>query len=68
MNRVVLLALVLVLLPLAAFAQSESIEVDGKTSLSGLWKLSFPAGVTGYLPGRGRVISTAVESFCRLQQ
>ena len=53
---------------LAAFAQRETVEVDGKETLSGLWKISFPAGVSGYMPGRGRMISAGMESFCRLQQ
>ena len=68
MNRLVMLAFVLTVLPLAAFAQRETVEVDGKETLSGLWKVSFPGGITGYMPGRGRMISAAVESFCRLQQ
>lgn len=49
-------------------AQIETVRVDGKETLSGLWKISFPAGASGYMPGRGRIISTGVESFCRLQQ
>lgn len=68
MNRLVALAFVFALSPLAAFAQSETVEVDGKETLSGLWKVSFPAGISGYVPGRGRVISAGMESFCRLQQ
>jgi hypothetical protein len=68
MNRLVTLAFVLAFSPLTAFAQSETVEVDGKENLSGLWKVSFPAGISGYMPGRGRLISAAVESFCRLQQ
>ena len=68
MTRLVALAFVLAFSPLAAFAQGETVEVDGKETLSGLWKVSFPAGVSGYMPGRGRLISAGVESFCRLQQ
>jgi hypothetical protein len=62
------LAFVLAVLPLAAVAQHETVEVDGKETLSGLWKISFPAGATMYMPGRGRLISAGVESFCRVQQ
>ena len=62
------LSFALALSPVAIFAQSETVVVPGKTTLSGLWKISFPAGVTGYMPGRGRLISAAVESFCRLEQ
>lgn len=58
----------LAVLPLTAFAQIEAVEVEGTETLTGLWKISFPAGASGYMPGRGRLISTAVESFCRLQQ
>ena len=58
----------LAFLPLAAFAQNETIEVDGQQTLSGLWKISFPAGASGYMPGRGRLYMTGMESFCRLQQ
>jgi hypothetical protein len=68
MMRFVTLAFVLAVLPLAALAQNEAVEVDGKETLSGLWKISFPAGASGYMPGRGRLISAGVESFCRLQQ
>jgi hypothetical protein len=68
MIRLVALAFVLAVLPPAALAQHETVEVDGKETLSGLWKVSFPAGIIGYMPGRGRLISAAVESFCRLEQ
>src|SRR5437868_7025397 len=61
-------ALAFVFLPLAAFAQHETVEVDGQETLSGLWKMSFPAGATGYMPGLGRVYTTGMDSFCRLQQ
>jgi len=62
------LAFVLAFSPLAAFAQSETVEVDGREALSGLWKISFPAGASGYMPGRGRLYTAGMESFCRLQQ
>lgn len=68
MIRLAALAFILAVLPLATLAQNETVEIDGKESLSGLWKISFPAGVSMYMPGRGRVISTGVESFCRLKQ
>lgn len=68
MIRLATLAFALAALPLATFAQNETVEIDGKESLSGLWKISFPAGISMYMPGRGRVISTGVESFCRLKQ
>src|SRR5262245_60498479 len=68
MNRLVVLACLLALLPLATSAQNETVEVNSKETLSGLWKISFPAGVTAYLPGRGRVYATGQESICRLQQ
>ncbi len=68
MIRLVALTFVLAVLPLAAVAQNETVEVDGKETLSGLWKISFPAGASMYMPGRGRLNSTGVESFCRLQQ
>jgi len=68
MIRFITLVFVLAILPLVAFGQTEAVEVDGTETLTGLWKISFPAGASGYMPGRGRLISTAVESFCRLQQ
>jgi len=67
-NRLFTLAFALAFLPLAASAQNETVEVDAKQTLSGLWKISFPAGATMYMPGRGRLISARVESFCRLKQ
>ena len=67
MKRVAL-TFALAFLPLAASAQRETIEVDGKETLSGLWKISFPAGASGYAPGRGRLYTAGMESFCRLQQ
>jgi len=68
MNRLVTLAFAFAFLPLAASAQTETVEVDGKEALSGLWKISFPAGASGYMPGRGRLYTAGMESFCRLQQ
>jgi|SRR6185312_1025870 len=68
MIRLATVAFAFVVLPLAAFAQRETVEVDGQETLTGLWKISFPAGATGYMPGIGRVYTTGMESFCRLQQ
>src|SRR6185437_6123426 len=69
MKRLALLALILATMPLAAFAQQrETVEVDGQETLTGVWKISFPAGASGYMPGRGRLYTVGMESFCRLQQ
>lgn len=62
------LAFALALLAAPAMAQPETVKVDGRETLSGLWKISFPAGVSGYMPGRGRLYTAGMESFCRLQQ
>jgi hypothetical protein len=61
-------AFALALLAGPVMAQPETVKVDGQETLSGLWKISFPAGASGYMPGRGRLYSAAMESFCRLQQ
>ena len=61
-------ALLLAFSPPVALAQTETVQVDGKSALSGVWKIAFPAGVSGYMPLRGRVIAAGIESFCRLQQ
>jgi hypothetical protein len=61
-------AFALALLAAPAMAQPETVKVDGQETLSGLWKISFPAGVSGYMPGRGRLYTAGMESFCRLQQ
>lgn len=62
------LAFALALLAAPAVAQTETVQVDGNETLSGVWKISFPAGASGYMPGRGRLYTGAMESFCRLQQ
>ncbi len=62
------LAFALAFLTAPALAQPETVEVDGTETLSGLWKISFPAGASGYMPGRGRLYTVGMESFCRLQQ
>ena len=62
------LALAFALLATPALAQPETVNVEGQETLSGLWKISFPPGASGYMPGRGRLYTAGMESFCRLQQ
>jgi len=62
------LAFALALLAAPAMAQPETVNVDGTQTLTGLWRISFPGGASGYMPGRGRLYTAGMDAFCRLQQ
>jgi hypothetical protein len=68
MKQFVALAFLFAFCPLAALAQNETVEVNGQESLTGVWKITFPGGASGYMPGRGRLYTATIQSFCRLQQ